>query len=96
MHTRTTPPPDETKYAIFLLNQNLTQLLVYTGQYPSDLRATLANLMALTKNNQLVDREQISLHRMPYIYGATASETDEDSSKDSETPVLAREAEHLK
>lgn len=67
------PPSDETKYAIFLLNQNLTQLLVYAGQWPTDLRATLANLMNLTKNCQLVDSEQTLLHRTPYIYGAASS-----------------------
>lgn len=94
------PPPDETKYAIFLLNQNLTQLLVYTGQWPSDLRSTLANLMSLTKNVQLGENnDQVSLHRTPYIYGATSSSEflsdDHSQAKDVE-PNRALEAEHRK
>lgn len=91
------PPSDETKYAIFLLNQNLTQLLVYTGQWPTDLRATLANLMNLTKNVQLVDGDQVALHRTPYIYGATSSSDLEEQQqcKDIEA-TRALEAEHRK
>lgn len=73
LYCRTMPPSDETKYAIFLLNQNLTQLLVYSGKWPTDLRATLANLMNLTKNCQLVDSDSGMLHRTPYIYGAASS-----------------------
>lgn len=91
------PPSDETKYAVFLLNQNLTQLLVYTGQWPTDLRATLANLMNLTKNIHLVDTDQTLLLRTPYIYGAASSSELEEQQqcKDIDTGRTL-EAEHRK
>lgn len=94
------PPSDETKYAVFLLNQNLTQLLVYTGQWPTDLRATLANLLNLTKNIQLVDNtgdqsSLSSLNRTPYIYGATSSSDLEVECKDVDSRGVLQ-AEHRK
>lgn len=46
-------PPEETQYAVFLLNQNIAQLQFQLGVTKRDLRATLANLMQLTKNATL-------------------------------------------
>lgn len=66
------PPPEETKYAIFLLNQNITQLQFEFGQIGTDLRATLGNLMSLTKKCVIVEPDLL-LHRPPFIYGAAAS-----------------------
>lgn len=66
---RSMPPSDMTKYAIFLLNQNLTQLLVSSGQWPTDLRATLANLMSLTKKCTILDGDM--MQRTPFISAAT-------------------------
>ncbi|GAB0099342.1 UV radiation resistance-associated gene protein [Sergentomyia squamirostris] len=53
LYCRIMPPPDVTQYGVFLLNQNIAQLQFQLGITKRDLRATLANLMQLTKNATL-------------------------------------------
>lgn len=73
---------DETKYAIFLLNQNLAQLLVHSGQRVKDLRTTLANLMNLTKNCNLLEIEQLLMQRTSGSDTASNSDLEQSTAKD--------------
>lgn len=44
---RTSPPPNQLLYAVFLLNQNISQLQFVLGMNRGNLRATLPNLYEL-------------------------------------------------
>lgn len=60
LYTRSSPPPKQFLYAVFLLNQNITQLNFQINGIKCDLRATLPNLLQLLngKSNDGNDSSQ--------------------------------------